>query len=45
MASSAWLCCYVCRQKEALKNATEAFQEEKAAHIELYEKQQQVRTD
>lgn len=42
---SAWLCCYVCRQKEALKNATEAFQEEKKAHIELYQKQQQVRTD
>ena len=33
------------RQKEALKNAVEAFQEEKAAHIELYEKQQRVRAD
>ncbi|KAL9951132.1 hypothetical protein ACROYT_G043743 [Oculina patagonica] len=27
-------------QKDALKNATEAFHEEKTAHIELYEKQQ-----
>lgn len=34
-----------CRQKEALKNATEAFHEEKTVHIELYEKQQQVRND
>lgn len=39
-----WLCSYACRQKEALKNATEAFHEEKTAHIELYQKQQQVRT-
>ena len=31
-----------CRQKEALKNAVEAFQEEKRAHIELFEKQQKV---
>ena len=32
-----------CRQKEALKNAAEAFQEEKRAHIELFEKQQKVK--
>ena len=32
-----------CRQKEALKNAVEAFQEEKRAHIELFEKQQKVK--
>ena len=32
-----------CRQKEALKNAAEAFQEEKRANIELFEKQQKVK--
>lgn len=32
-------------QREALKNAVEAFQEEKAAHIELYEKQQKELED
>ena len=30
------------RQREALRKAVEAFHEEKAAHIEQYEKQQKV---
>ena len=37
--------CVFFRQREALKNAVEAFQEERTSHIELYEKQQKVKAD
>ena len=39
----AYVASLVFRQKESLKNSVEAFQNEKKAHIELYEKQQKVK--
>ena len=36
--------CFFFRQREALKNAVESFQDERNLHIEQYEKQQKVGT-